>query len=77
MIFPVGDVEYRKLIFSLPLQKKRGYLRFTHIRTGQLNSTADSVAHAKQTATALCAIARAHRFAIQHRDLHHMTIRVL
>lgn len=42
-----------------------------------MNSTADPVAHARQTAMALCAIARAHGFEIQHRDLHQMTLRVL
>jgi hypothetical protein len=51
--------------------RKHGYSRLIHISAGKINDTADPVAYARQTATAECAIARAHGFGIQHRDLNH------
>lgn len=64
-----------KLIMSSTLRNTA--IRDLCIRIGQINSTADPVAHVRQTAMALRAIARAHGFEIQHRDLHQMTIRAL
>lgn len=51
--------------------RKHGYSRLIHISAGQINGIAEQVAYARQTATAECAIARAHGCDIQHRDLHH------
>lgn len=73
MTLSAAVIKIRKLVVSfLPLEKL-DYVRFMHIGTRQTNSTANLLAHARQTATALCAKARACEFDMQHPDLYHMT----